>query len=258
MRDLWENLKIIISLVFGGAAFILPVIILLIMDFEETISNILIFVFGIVLLIVIWCIYDFFKTSIEINFIIDDISETYKRSFSKTRIRDLVYKKTNFFYKFRKIAPLFTNSRLNELVYKRTKSISDYKYTYNIVNLCNTFSDVGFSYELYEHCEKRIMDEDNTEHRYMRTCLNNMLMANPHLRKECGCLKFLCQELLKIDYWEEKNTLLLDRVIANVENARKNIKTNYIYYSSDEIELNELCDKYIDEIKNYWDKYHKY
>ena len=91
----------------------------------------------------------------------------------------------------------------------------------------------------------------------MRKCLNNMLMANPHLLKENGCLKYLCQELLKIDYWEEKNSHLLDRMIANVENARENIKTDYIKYKSDAIELDELCDKYIDELRNYWEDYSK-
>lgn len=257
MRNFFENLKTILALVFCGLVFIFPVVALLVLDFEETTRNILIALLSIGAFIIVWYIYQSIKTRIEINFIIDDINKTYKRGFNEKRIRDLVYKKTKFFYKFIRIEPLLANPQLNGLLYKRTKHISACEYTYNIVNLCNTFADIGFSYELYEHCEKRIMDEHNTEHRLMRKCLNNTLMAYPHLLKEYGCLKFLCQELLKIDYWEEKNSHLLDRMIANVENARHNIKTNFIKYKSDEIELDELCDKYIDELKNYWEEYSK-
>ena len=257
MRNFFENLKTILALVFCGLAFIVPIVVLLILDFDETIFGIVSILSGIVLLFVICCIYDFFKTRTEINFIVYDVGETYGIEFNKQRIRELVYAKTNLLYRFRKIKPLFNDHKLNELLYKRPKHKRACDYTYNILNLCNTFSEYGFSYELYEHCEKRIMDEYNTEHRLMRKCLNNMLMANPHLLKENGCLKYLCQELLKIDYWEEKNSHLLDRMIANVENARENIKTDYIKYKSDAIELDELCDKYIDELRNYWEDYSK-
>lgn len=261
MRKFWEGVKVALAFIFSIGITIGAGLYLLITNFDETVTNIAIVLSCIISIILIYCVYCYFRTRVEINFIIDDVNETYNRGkyklcseiVNKNRIRELVYKKTNWLYKFKKVEPLFSNNQLNELLYKRPKHEGARSYTYNIINFYATFSDFGFSYELYDHCEKRVMDKDNIEHNYMRTCLNNVLMANTHLLNRTSCLRFLCQELLQIDCLE--NSLHLNRMVENIENARKNIISNKINFEHEKADVNELCDKYIEELKNYWEEH---
>ena len=249
MRNLWENIKIILSFVFCGVAFLLPPIILLIIDFDETINNIILFVLIIALCIIGYIIYHDLKIISNVSCVLDNIEILYDYKCNKKDMKLRVYHECGTFKKIAKCNLIFRDKERNDIISKRSNG----EYIYSYISALHTFSDNYFNYELFDHCERMMFDEFNYERNYIRNCLNLMLITNrKYLNNyEFGeVLNLLCRKLSLIDYpyYDNRDTLFdLNRVISYVELVRKNIS-----------EENPLSCKKIDEICNLYIKYLKY
>lgn len=231
--------------------------------------------YGIALVAVgLWVICWIMKENIKIYFyicyIVEDINRTYKWNFKKSKIRALVFANNPKYKRLFRVEDLFGNKykAFNNLLYRRAKYLDNIALTYNIINVWQTFSQ-SFSYELFEHCEKRVIHEDNSEHEYMQKCLDRLLDKYPEYKSSTDLLGCLCRLLLKIDYYFFENrypsTISLNRMISYVEKAKGECAEisfeclkHSLSYPSYEKEFDRVCSNYIEEIKEYWEEYKKH
>lgn len=219
------------------------------------------------LAVVVWIIYslirDKIKTRFNIEYIVEDINRIYNMGFNVKGVKKLVYSKNKIYKKIFQVEDLFTHylyKEYNNILYRRVSYQNEIQLAYNIINIKHTFSQNSFSFELYDHCEKRVIDEHNSEHKYMHNCLKRLLSKNKYRN---NLIKCLCRVLLKIDYyfWEDRyhSSVSLDRMISYVEKAKKECSDyNYSECKYEEKEFEELCTNYIEELKAYWDEYIKH
>lgn len=207
----------------------------------------------ILLIIIIYCIYDVVRFDIIINYLVDDIEATYGKSFNKNTIKKEIYIKYGALRKLLKFRSIF-KCDLTNVLYRRSKG-EKLSYLYCIIGALSTYSD-NFSYELFDYCEKRIVA--STEHHRMRICLNavvlELLKEHGHYQYFSKELGFLCQELIKIDFpeYHGERTVSLNRMINYIEDIRNFCANYYTDYISKDI--SKLCDLYISEIKNQWER----
>ena len=218
---------------------------------------------GIVAFIIYIFIRDKIKTRFNIEYIVEDINRIFNMGFNAKSVKKLVYSKNKIYKKIFQVEDLFTHylyKEYNNMLYRRVSHQNEIQLAYNIININHTFSQYSFSFELYDHCEKRVIDERNSEHKYMHNCLKSLLSKNKYHN---NLIKCLCRVLLKIDYyfWEDRyhSSVSLSRMISYVEKAKKECSDyNYSEYKYEEEEFEELCTNYIEELKAYWDEYIKH
>ena len=197
-------------------------------------------------------IYSEIKFSIIINFIVDDISRTYKKDYDKYNIKKQVYSKYGFFRFLLRENRQYKNNDHNVL-YKKSH-FDEIKYAYCIIG-CSCTGSWPFSYSLFEHCEKRII-KPKTEHDFMHTCLNNLIKNGIPGVSEYDfnrCLELFCQQYVYIDYryWEEQ-LINLNNMIFYTEKIRDDIiRCCPKCYEND---VNIFINSYIEELKTYWDR----
>jgi len=248
MRNFWENIKILLSFVFCGVAFLLPPIILLFIDFDETINNIILFVLMISICIIGYIIYHDLKIISNVSYVLDNIETLYDYKFNKKDMKLRVYHECGTFKKIAKCNLIFKDKKRNDIISKRSNG----EYIYSYISALHTFSNEKFNYELFDYCERMMFDKFNYERNYIRNCLNLMLISN---RKYLNDYKFnevlnlLCRKLSSIDYpyYDNQDALFdLNRIISYVKSARETIKEENPLSCK---EIEEICNLYIEYLK---------
>ena len=192
--------------------------------------------------------WDAFKKNIIINFIVNDINETFGGNYSPDFIKKKVYLKYGAFRKLYRNTPCLWEDRLHNRVE------NELEYVYCIISsLCA--EDNRFSYDLFRHCTRRFAKK-GTEYGFLLYCIKTLVDKSNSFSFDSysfnKCLGLLCKNMFDIhnELDNKKTSINLTKILTLVEAVRKECLEESPSYLQEEIE--QMCNLYVAEIEVHW------
>lgn len=195
---------------------------------------------------VCWSIKDFIKNKIISRHIIEDINATFFDGvFSCGYNVDRILEAYNYNYasvirkKLFKYKPIFKPEYEKNIIAKKSN------YIYAVIGALSVQNHETFKYDLFEYCEKHLINNNNFFRKNIFASLTNIVKKNYRYRNSdpyYKILQVLCENYVTIDFDKPLHEILT--YINQSRNKAKSIVSEY-----DKQYVDEMYDMYISEIE---------